>query len=281
MDEVTTEAVPETRAARRARREALLRSPLMPAMATVPRPVVVAVTVVLSFLLVAAVRTDAVLVAAGLAWMGLLLAWGWPRLLGSSSRFGSTLAVAVGGVLAPVAAVLPDGRPTLRFVPVALAVGLGFMFGHQIARRDGRPRLTESIGVSSFGLALVALGTTWLPLLETGAAAEVALVGFVGVAVGSLADLAVGVTRLRPWLLPVAMVLGGSGALVAASVVGGPPPAVAALTGLLVAAVSHALRRVLSVLPPLTAIRCQVAAAAAGVLLPGVVAYGVGLVLVG
>ena len=281
MDEVTADPTRETRAARRARREAGLRRPAVPVMASVVRPLVVLVTVLVCALLAAAVRTDAVLLAAGLAWTGLLLAWGWPRLLGSSSRFGSTLAVAVGGLVAPVAGVLPNGVPTLRFVPVALAVGLGVMFAHQIMRRDGRPRLTESVGVSAFGLALAALGTTWLPLLDDRGSADVAFVGFVALAVASLADLAVGVARLRPWLLPLAMVLGASGALVAASLVDGPRTTVAALTGLLVAAVSHALRRTLSVLPPVTALRCQVSAAAAGVLVPGVVAYGVGLLLVG
>lgn len=276
------EQVSETRAARRARREAQLRqAPRLPELATVARPVVVGATVALSALLVVAVRIDPVVVAAVLAWAGLGLAWGWPRLLGSSSRFGSSLAIGLAGVLAPVASVLPDGNPDLALVPVALAIGLGLMFGHQIVRRDGRPRLTESIGVTAFGLALVALGATWLPLTRDARPAAVAVAAFVGLAVSALADLAVGVERLRPWLLPLAMVLGASGALVAAAVLGGPGPAVAALVGLLVAAVSHALRRMLSVLPPVTALRGQLAAAAAGVLVPGVVAYGVALALVG
>ena len=36
---------------------------------------------------------DPVLLAAGLAWAGVVLAWGWPALHGSSSRFGSSLAI--------------------------------------------------------------------------------------------------------------------------------------------------------------------------------------------
>ncbi len=274
-------AVAETRASRRARREAERDQPLLPEMATVPRPVVVAATVVLAGLLVLALRTDPVVLAAGLAWTGLVLAWGWPRLLGSSSRFGASLAVGVTAVLAPAAAVLSTGEPYLRLVPVALAIGLGLMFVHQIVRRDGRPRLTESIGVTSFGLALVAVGTTWLPLARASRPADLATVALVAVAVGSLADLAAGIRAIRPWLLPLAMVLGASGAVVAAAVLGTPRPATAALAGLLAAAVSHAMRRVLVVLPPVTAIRCQLASAAAGLLVPGVVAYGVSLALVG
>jgi hypothetical protein len=273
--------VGETRAQRRARLQAELRNPVLPEMATVPRPVVVAATVVLAALLVLALRTDPVVLAAGLAWTGLVLAWGWPRLLGSSSRFGSALAVGVTAVLAPAAAVVPTDDPYLRLVPVALAVGLGLMFVHQIVRRDGRPRLTDSIGVTAFGLALLAVGTTWLPLARAARPTDVATVALVAVAVGALADLGAGIAALKAWLLPISMVLGASGALVAGALLGSPRPAVSALVGLLAAAVSHAMRRVLIVLPPVTAVRCQLAAAAAGLLVPGVVAYGVSLALVG
>ncbi|MBM6401526.1 hypothetical protein [Phycicoccus sonneratiae] len=274
-------AAAETRASRRARREALLRHPVLPEMATVPRPVISVATVVLAALLVLALRTDPLVLAAGLAWTGLVLAWGWPRLLGSSSRFGSALAVGVTAVLAPAAAVAPTDDPYLRLVPVALAIGLGLMFVHQIVRRDGRPRLTESIGVTAFGLALLAVGTTWLPLARAARPTDVATVALVAVAVGAVADLGAGLGAVKAWLLPIAMVLGAAGALVAASVIGTPRPGTAALVGLLAAAVSHAMRRVLVVLPPVTALRCQLSAAAAGLLVTGVVAYGVSLALVG
>ncbi|HMM96572.1 hypothetical protein [Phycicoccus sp.] len=270
---------PETRAGRRARLEALRRNPVLPEMATVPRPVVVLVTVVLAALLVPALRTDPVVLAGVLAWTGLVLAWGWPRLLGSSSRFGSALAIGVAGVLAPAAGAATTDEPWLRLVPVALAVALGVMFVHQIVRRDGRPRLTESIGVTGFGIGLVAVGTTWLPLARSARPTDLATAALVAVAVGALVDLAAGRRRLRAWLLPLTMVLGAAGAVVAASVLGSPRPGTAALVGVLAAAVSHALRRMLVVLPPVTAIRCQLAVGAAAVLVPGVVAYGVSLVL--
>lgn len=271
----------ETRASRRARREALLQQPILPEMATVPRPLVVAATFVLCAVLVGAVRTHPVVVAVALAGIGLLLGWGWPRLLGSSSRFGSSLAIGVAGVLAPVVAVLPNGQPVLTLVPVALAGGLGLMFAHQILRRDGRPRLTESIGVSAFGLALVTVGTTWLPLTVDDRAGSLAVAALAAIAVSSLVDLAVGYPKVRPWLLPVGMLLGASAALVTANVLGAPGQATAALAGLLCAAVSQAVRRVCTVLPPLTWFSAQMATAAAGVLLPGIVAYSVALALVG
>jgi len=86
-----TDAPHETRAQRRARREAVLKEPVLPALATVRRPVAVVATIVLAGLLVLALLADPVLLAAGLAWAGIVVAWGWPALLGSSSRFGSSL----------------------------------------------------------------------------------------------------------------------------------------------------------------------------------------------
>ena len=271
----------ETRAQRRARREAVLKEPVLPALATVRRPIAVIATIVLAALLVLALLADPVLLAAGLAWAGIVVAWGWPSLLGSSSRFGSSLAIGVTGVLAPVAAVATTDEPYLRLVPVALVIGLAIMFGHQMVRRDGRPRLTESIGITSLGLAVVALGTTWMPLSRTDRATDIAVIGFVSIGVASLADLVAGFARVRPWMLPLAMLLGGAGAMVAASVAGSPAPGPAALVGFLCAAVSHATRRMLSVLPAVTSVRGQLSTAAASLLVPGVVAYGLALAIVG
>lgn len=284
MEEQPSDAPPahETRASRRARREAAARlEPVLPELATVPRPLVVVAGIVLAALLVLGVVTDPVLLAVVLGATTLVLAWGWPRLLGSSSRFGSTLSIAVAGVLTAVLTAVTTDQPYLRLVPVALAVGLGVMFGHQILRRDGRPRLTESVGVTSFGLALVALGSAWMPLSRTWRATDLAAVALVAVGVSALADLTAPYERVRAWMLPLSMVLGAAAGVVAAAVVGSPGTGPAALVGLLVAGVAHAVRRVLLVLPPIASVPGQLAAAAAGLLAPGVVAYGLALALVG
>ena len=273
---------PETRAARRARREAsVLRSPVLPALATVRRPVAAAATLVLAALLVLAVLADPVVLAAGLAWAGIVVAWGWPALHGSSSRFGSSLAIGVPAVLAPAVAAIPPDEPYLVYVPIALVLGLAIMFVHQIVRRDGRPRLTESVAVTSFGLAVIALGTTWMPLSRNHRATEVAVVAFVAIAVSAVADLGAGLDKVRPWMLPIAMLLGGAGALVAAALLDAPDSGPAALVGFLCAAVAHSTRRMLSVLPAITSVRAQLSSAAASLLVPGVVAYGLALAIVG
>lgn len=284
MEEQPSDAPPahETRASRRARREAAARlEPVLPELATVPRPLVVVAGIVLAALLVLGVVTDPVLLAVVLGATTLVLAWGWPRLLGSSSRFGSSVSIAVAGVLTAVLTAVTTDQPYLRLVPVALAVGLGVMFGHQILRRDGRPRLTESVGVTSFGLALVALGSAWMPLSRTWRATDLAAVALVAVGVSALADLTAPYERVRAWMLPLSMVLGAAAGVVAAAVVGSPGAGPAALVGLLVAGVAHAVRRVLLVLPAIASVPGQLAAAAAGLLAPGVVAYGLALALVG
>ena len=135
------------------------------------------ITVWYSVPTILALLADPVLLAAGLAWAGIVVAWGWPALFGSSSRFGSSLAIGITGVLAPAAAAATTGEPYLRFVPVALVIGLAVMFGHQMVRRDGSPRLTESIGITSLGLAVIALGTTWMPLSRTSRATDIAVIG--------------------------------------------------------------------------------------------------------
>lgn len=284
MDDPATEVtaeVGETRAARRARREALLRDPVLPALATVPRPLAVVATIVLAALLGLALVADPVVLAAGLAWAGIVLAWGWPGLHGSSSRFGSSLAIGVVAVLAPAAAVVPADEPYLRLVPVAVVAGLAVMFVHQMVRRDGRPRLTESIAVTSFGIAVVTLGAVWVPLTRSGRAADLAVIAFAAVAASALGDLVTGLARVRPWMLPIAMLLGGGAGLVTAALLGGPDSGPAALTGLLCAAVAHAVRRVLTVLPAIGTFRAQLASGAASVLVPGVVVYVLSLALVG
>ena len=96
-----SEPVSESRVERRAARVERRRNPVLPPMATERRVPVVLATAVLALLLALATTADHALGAAAVAWLGLALAWGWPELLGSSSRFGSSLAVGVAGVLGP------------------------------------------------------------------------------------------------------------------------------------------------------------------------------------
>lgn len=214
-----------------------------------------------------------VLLAAGVAWAGLVLAWAWPALHGSPSRFGSSLAIAVSAVGSAVAVWRTDEDAYLTYVPVALAVALLVMFLHQLLRRDGRARLTQSIAVTSAGIAIAAIGSCYVALARFDGGVALLGVALVAVAAGSLVDLLQPVEPLRPWLLPLGMVVGGLAAAALAGIQGDPATARAVLVGFVVAAVSHALRRVLAPLPAIGTLRGQLASATASVLLGGVVAY--------
>jgi hypothetical protein len=281
-DAPVPEDVP-TRASRRARREgreATVQRPLLPDLTTERRVPLVLATALTALLVGAATAAGPGLSAAAVAGAGLVVAWGWPRLLGSSSRVGSSAAIALTAVLAPLTVVLTDAEPYLAYLPAAVAAGLGATFLHQLLRRDGRPRLTESVSVTAAGLSVVALGALHVALSRSGPETEVAVAAAAAVGAGALADLLAPVPRLRAWMMPASMVLGGAAAAVVTAVVDGALVwREGLLVGVLCAAVGHALRRVLCALPPVTARRSQAAAGAASVLLPAVVAYVLALLL--
>lgn len=265
-----TEPVSESRAARRAAREDRRRNPILPPMATERRVVVVIVTAVSAALLAVATAADQALGAAAVAWLGLALAWGWPELLGSSSRFGSSLAIGLAGVLGPVTVALTPDEPYLRHVPVVVAAAVLAMFLHQLVRKDGRPRLTQSVATSAAGIALATIGVAYVPLGRTSGGREVVIVVAIALAASAVADLAAPLDRLRPWMVAIAAALGFfaggiSGLLIdEVGVLGG------VVLGVVAAGLAHVMRRVLAVLPPIRGVRGQITAAAASVLVTGV-----------
>ncbi len=238
----------------------------------VPRPLVVGAAVAGSALVGLTAAAGRGLLGGAVALAGVVLAWGWPRLLGSPSRVGSSAVLTVSTVLV-VGAVLV-GEPSLRLVPVAVAASVIAMFLHQLLRRDGRPRLTQSLAVTGGGVALIACGAGYVPLPGTPAGAGPVVAAAAAAAAAAPADLLVRWRAARPWLLPLAVTAGAAAALVV-SVVGGlaGPPAVAVLLGALVAVVGHATRRVLAALPPIESGRGQLASASASLLVGGVVVY--------
>lgn len=112
-----------------------------------------------------------------------LVAVGWPDLLDLPSRRGTTGVVVVAAVVAAAvacAAVL-DARSTgtqvsgvLGRLPVVAALALLLAFVHQLLRRDGRPRLVESVTASVSGQAVVVLAGAWVAVPTTYAGAQLA-----------------------------------------------------------------------------------------------------------
>jgi hypothetical protein len=185
--------------------------------------------------------------AAGAVLLAVLaLAAGWPALLGLPTPRGTTAVVALGGALSAVAVGATDSEPRLVWLAPALAGGVVGEFAHQLARRDARPRMVESVSGTIAGLVVLASLATVLALPGTPAGAD-------GVATWAAAvTVAVVVQALTlpgRWLLALGVVLG---ALVGA-LLGGLLHDDTVVAGLVVGAISAAvavmLHRLLVVLP--------------------------------
>jgi hypothetical protein len=213
------------------------------------------------------------LVAVAVALGGFVVAWGWPILLNLPSPRGTTGVLAAGTVLMAAAVIVTPNDPFLRWVPAALAVSVVIAFLHQLLRRDGRPRLTESVAATTSGLAIISSGVALAPLPHVLNGAPTLAAAMAGLGVGALADPLIGARRGRQWALFIAMVLGGSAAVGVALVAGHPRTGAAGLLGLMAAGVSHAARRILAVLPSAGSSRAQLALASSSAMLVGVVAY--------
>lgn len=273
-----SDASPMTR--RQRREEALATQSLVLPPTSSRRPLAVGSTIALSALVALTGYAHPLLVSLAVGLAGLVLAWGWPVLLGLPSRFGTSVVLVIGTVACTAASGLATDEPFLRWVPAALAVSLIVAFLHQLLRRDGRPRLTESVAASGAGLAIIASGVSYIPLPQTRGGSQTLAVAMAALAFAALADLAVPTSRLRAWALPLAMVVGGVAGLAVALQAGRPSPATGALIGVLVAGTSHAVRRILAVLPSMVSSRSQLVSGAASVLLCGVVVYTLGRILV-
>ncbi|WP_169743100.1 hypothetical protein [Knoellia subterranea] len=276
-----TEPVSESRAARRAAREERRRHPVLPPIATERRITLVLGTVVFAFLLAVAMIADPVIGAAAIAWGALVVAWGWPELLGSPSSFGSSLAIGIGGVLAPTVVALTSDEPFLRHVPVVVVVAMFAMFAHQLVRKDGRAHLTQSVAISAAGIAIATIGATWVPLGRTVGGSATVVVACIALAVSAAADIGAPFKQLRPFMLPAAGLLGA----LSGGVAGLLSDEVGVLAGFLVGGVvgglAHITRRALGTLTPIRGMRGQLTAAAASVLVAGLPVYLLARVLVG
>ncbi len=264
-------AVPLTRRERRAQAEAATKA--LPIRRFVPRPLVVGATVAFAALVALTGYASPSFVALAVSLAGFVLAWGWPVLLSLPSPRGTTGVLAIGTVLLAGTTLLTTSDPYLEWVPAAMAVSVIIAFLHQLMRRDGRPRLTESVAATISGLAVIASGVALAPLPHVLGGDNALAATMAGLGLGALADPLIGVRRIRQWALFVAMLLGGAAGLAVALLAGSSQTAPAALLGLMAAAVSHASRRVLTVLPAAASARAQLAIAASSALVIGVVAY--------
>ena len=145
-----------------------------------------------------------------------VVAWGWAGALDLPTPRGTVGVLLLGGLAILSSVWVPDDSTHLNWLPGALAVSIMTAFLHQLLRRDGRPRVAESVSAVLFALALFTCAAFLIPLTRTdngsllvtaamSAAAASAVVG------AATRGLAVG---LRPWIVPVALVVGGACAAV-------------------------------------------------------------------
>ena len=235
-----------TRAARRAAREQEGPDLELPPIAHVTRYVSLAATVLAAFLIAASALAGDIMLAGAIALGSLIIAWGWPKAAGLPSPKGATLVLVIAGALLVAAVLAAESDPHLRWASGALALGLVAMFLQQLLRRDGRPRLAESVMGTSLGLVVLASAAVLLPFVHIERGPQLVACAMAAVAVGTLADLFVRYDVVRAWLLPLAMVLGGFSSVLASLLLEAPDVPPAALIGVCAAGLSHAFRRMLS-----------------------------------
>jgi hypothetical protein len=245
------------------------------------QPLVTAAVLALAGLLSVTAFAGPPMVALAVALSGGVIAWGWPGLLGLPSPRGTTLVLAVGSAGALVTALATRDDPFLGWMPAALAGSVIVAFLHQLARRDGRPRLVESVASTITAIAIVVSGASLVSLPRMQNGAWVIAAACAALAVSAVTDLAGGSRRLSAWLLPMAMLAGGAAAILVGSGFGDIGWGAAALLGVLAAGVSHAVRRVLATLPAISTARSQLVSASASMLTGGVVVYIVDQLLIG
>lgn len=278
-----TDAMPDPPAMTRAQMRAaeVVAGPtIVPVPEMHKQPLVTTAVVALAALLAICAFAGPLFVAIAMTLAAGVMAWGWSGLLGLPSPRGTAFVLTVGSLTAIGTAVATRTDPLLVWMPAALAGAIIVAFLHQLARRDGRPRLVESIASNITAIAIVVSGACFIVLPRTPHGAWVVALAAAGTAVSALTDLVGDVPRLRIWLMPLAMLAGGVAAIAIALTSGDVAWGPAALLGLLAAGVSHAIRRVLAMLPAISSARSQLASAGASVLIVGVVVYVVGRLFV-
>jgi len=263
---------------------ALARAAAGPVTLPVPemplQPLVTVAVVALAGLLTVTAFAGPAMVALAVALSAGIIAWGWAGLLGLPSPRGTTAVLALGSAGAVGTALATRTDPFLAWMPAALAGSMIVAFLHQLARRDGRPRLVESVASTITAITIVVSGASLVALPRLDHGAWVVAIASSAVAVSAVTDLAGGSRRLIAWLLPLAMLAGGVAAILVAHSLGAVGWGAAALLGVLSAGVSHAVRRVLATLPAISGARSQLVSASASVLTGGVVVYLMGRLLI-
>ncbi len=216
-------------------------------------------------LLSVAAYAGSVALGAAVLVVGGLLVWGWPTLLDLPAPRSTVAALGGCAVLTVVAVTLTKDDPLLDWLALAAAGGVLLCFVHQLLRRDGRPRLVESLSGEIMALALLTCGAALIALPRTPGGADAVLVLAAAVAALALVDLVPLPERL--FTAPAVVGAAGAGAL-AAGLAADTPASFGAVLGLAYAVAAIVLRRLFLARPALAftpaALSLAVAPTAAG-----------------
>lgn len=198
-------------------------------------------TAALAAVVAAVAYAGPVPLAAVSALLAVAVAVGWPELANLPDRKGSATVVAITGI-GGVAAVHTVGvRADLRSLAVVFAASMLLTFVNELLRRDGRPRLVESVAGTVTGSMLAVTAAGWVACGRLLDGKELAAAAAVALALAA----AVSAVQLPVWLTALLVTgAGGVGGTVLGMVLDGVGLKVAGLAGLsvgLLVAAMHAL----------------------------------------
>jgi hypothetical protein len=204
--------------------------------------------------------------------LGLVFAAGWPRLLSLPTTRGGGLVIGAAALAAVVVVKLG------AFGQLALVMGLAVVaaFVHQMLRRDGRPRLVESVSGVISGTVVVVSASGWLAVEEGAVTAELVVTAAAAITAAAAVTAVHAATRL---IAALATVVGGAVGLLAGALVGGVGPVPGLLVGLAAGILTAALHVLFGRFPASRRVRPALAAGLLLVLASGVPVYLVSRIL--
>lgn len=202
---------------------------------------------------------------------GLLVAAGWPRLVGSPTPVGSSLVLVVTTLTLGAALLATDAEPFLEHVPAAVAAGIIAMCLHPLVQESARAGLAQGLTGTGLGVLVIACGGVLTSAAPDGGDPVVVL--GIALAVAALVDLATERPRSAAWMLPIGMLVGGLVAVGVHDLLGDDLAPWPALLGVVGAGTALSLRRVAAQQPSVDTVFGALAAGVASVLLVGPIVH--------
>jgi hypothetical protein len=207
-----------------------------------------------------------------------VMIWGWPILLELPAPRGTFAALGFSAVFVMSAVALTREDPLLDWLALAAAGGVVVCFLHQLLRRDGRPRLVESLSGEIMAVALLTCGAALVGLPRTPGGADTVLTLAAAVAAIALVELVPLPERL--FTLPATVAATAAGAL-AAGLASHTPVAFGAVVGLAFAITTICVRRLFMSRPVLAFLPAALSLAVAPIMAGGIATYVLARLFVG